>query len=56
MILCAKPSDGHCGTVHAGVVEVEDGVMHHEEKPDLVGMRVVGEGVGLGLGVGEGQC
>ena len=29
---------------------------HHEEKPDLVGMRVVGEGLGLGLGVEEGQC
>jgi hypothetical protein len=56
MIPCAKPSDGHCGTVHAGVVEVEDGGVHYEEKLDLVGMRVVGEGLGLGLGVGEGQC
>ena len=52
VILCAKPSDGHWGTVDAGVVEVEDGGVHHEEKPDLVGMRVVGEG----LVVGEGQC
>jgi predicted NUDIX family NTP pyrophosphohydrolase len=58
MILCAKPGDGHWATVDAGVAEVEDGVRHHEEKPHLVGMRVVGEGVGLGLGlgVGEGQC
>jgi hypothetical protein len=56
MILCAKLSDGHWGTVDAGVAEVEDGGVHHEEKPHLVRMRVVGEGLGLGLGVGEGQC
>ena len=51
VILCAKPSDGHWGTVDAGVVEVDCGV-HHEEKLDLVGMGVVGEGVGVGLGLG----
>jgi hypothetical protein len=58
MILCAKPSYGHWGTVNAGVAEVEDGGVHHEEKRHLVRMIVVGEGLGLGLGlgVGEGQC
>ena len=58
MILCAKPGDGHWGTVDAGVMEVEDDGVHHEQKPHLVRMRMVGEGVGLGLGLGqgEGQC
>jgi len=37
-------------------VEVEDCGMHHEEKPDLLGVGVVGEGVGVspGLVVGDG--
>ena len=46
------------GTVDAGVVRLEDGGVHQEDKPYLVGMGVVGKGmgVGVGLGVGEGQC
>ena len=50
------------GTVDAGVVRLEDGGMHQEDKPYLVGMGVVGKGmgmgvgVGVGLGLGEGQC
>ena len=43
-------SDGHCGTVDAGIVEVEDGHVRNVQKPDLVGMGVVGEGVGVGDG------
>ena len=48
------------GTVDAGVVRLEDGGVHQEDKPYLVGMGVVGKGmgvvVGVGVGVGEGQC
>jgi hypothetical protein len=47
------PSDGHWGTVDAGVVWVEDGGVHQEDKPYLVGIGVVGKG--MGVGVGEGQ-
>jgi hypothetical protein len=56
VILCAKPGDGHWGTIDAGIVEVEDCGVHHEEKLDLVGLGVVGEGVGVGPGlvVGDG--
>jgi len=39
---------------------LEDGGVHQEDKPYLVGMGVVGKGmgvvVGVGVGVGEGQC
>ena len=53
MILCDKPDDGHCRTVDAATMGVEDGGVHGEEKPDLVEiMGVVGKGVGLGLGLG----
>ena len=41
------------GTFDAGVVRLEGGGVHQEDKPYLVGMGV---GVGVGLGVGEGQC
>ena len=48
------------GTVGAGVVRLEDGGVHQEDKQYLVGMGVVGKGmgvvVGVGVGVGEGQC
>jgi len=53
LILCDKPGDGHCRTVDAATMGVEDGGVHGEEKPDLVEiMGVVGKGVGLGLGLG----
>jgi hypothetical protein len=41
VILCTTSSDGHCRTVVASFVWVEDSGMNHEEKPDLVGMGVV---------------
>ena len=42
------------GTVGAGVVRLEDGGVHQEDKPYLVGMGVVGKGMGVGVGVGLG--
>jgi hypothetical protein len=52
MILCTMPSDGHWGTVDAGFVLLENGGVHQEDKPYLVGMGVVGKGMGVGVGVG----
>ena len=37
VILCTTSSDGHCGTIDASFVWVEDSGVNHEEKPDLVG-------------------
>ena len=42
------------GTFDAGVVRLEGGGVHQEDKPYLVGMGVVGKGMGVGVGVGLG--